>query len=690
MKRLVVFLLVATGLAFSQQHSRFDKASLTVDPQGRFGFFPVLAMPNVAVSYYVNCTSLPCSTPATTYISQTSSTTCPSNAQVTYSLGSGCKSTSDAEGNFGGWFDPGAYEYTITYNGTTYGPYFFGVDAAGQYCLSTGCVAPISDKGGEVYDVTAYGAKCDGVTDDYAAIQGVINLFSQQLPSPISGGAIYFPRVCAVSHMLSYYGAPGNSIRFEGPNGRTRGAASGAAIKWIGPAGGTVVGLIGANNFEFSGVDIDQNGLARIGVHVTATNTINTTLGTNVSPGVATVTPGAMTNITVGALINVGSGSNMEFVYVTAVTGTTFTATFEKSHLSTDPVGNSPGTSGFVFADMSILKVPGSTSTDCVSDALNCTAGIALGNVFTVSTLQVSEGEFRRVNFESSSPGNSTSALVMLTGGNVKNFGLSDINMFGFKRALDWSMASGTMNIKHAIFSTNTVSDVVMGSASLVMTGCEAEDTGASLLTGTTGANLGEVTISGCSWQSANPTSGFVINYQGTLTLLGNEFIGDQVNPIKIEIGSPIQGNDPGAFTSIGNSYYLASNWAPIYGEGGVNPVFPIYYHYQSLHAVSLNDIGGSAGALTKLNGYVGAYIYSSQQSLLVSSIGVMRCGDTDTCMAFRNHGDTGDVNGISKDASDIVHVGDSAGIAAKFPTSCTGLTTGDLYNNAGTPAFCP
>jgi hypothetical protein len=69
---------------------------------------------------------------------------------------------------------------------------------------------------------------------------------------------------------------------------------------------------------------------------------IATTLGTAVSsPGVATVTPGTMANIGVGTqqLIDHG-GANVETVTVTAVTKSTFTATFAKTHTATALVSN--------------------------------------------------------------------------------------------------------------------------------------------------------------------------------------------------------------------------------------------------------------------------------------------------------------------------------------------------------------
>jgi hypothetical protein len=63
---------------------------------------------------------------------------------------------------------------------------------------------------------------------------------------------------------------------------------------------------------------------------------VNTTLGTAVSPGSATVTPGSMLGIYAGALLIVGSGSTQEVITVSSTTGTQFTATFAKSHAVSD------------------------------------------------------------------------------------------------------------------------------------------------------------------------------------------------------------------------------------------------------------------------------------------------------------------------------------------------------------------
>lgn len=58
----------------------------------------------------------------------------------------------------------------------------------------------------------------------------------------------------------------------------------------------------------------------------------NTTSTTTVAPGSVTVTPVAMTNITTSTVLTVGSGSGSELVTPSSTTGSTFTATFAKSH----------------------------------------------------------------------------------------------------------------------------------------------------------------------------------------------------------------------------------------------------------------------------------------------------------------------------------------------------------------------
>lgn len=71
-------------------------------------------------------------------------------------------------------------------------------------------------------------------------------------------------------------------------------------------------------------------------VATTAVNRVNTTIGSGITAGTRTVTPGSMANITRGArLVITGAGGTREMVTVTAVTATTFTAIFALSHTAT-------------------------------------------------------------------------------------------------------------------------------------------------------------------------------------------------------------------------------------------------------------------------------------------------------------------------------------------------------------------
>ena len=97
--------------------------------------------------------------------------------------------------------------------------------------------------------------------------------------------------------------------------------------------------------------------------NLAAVGFVNTTINTAsspISPGINTVTPASMANISATAPYNVlfvGSSTNAEFVAVTAITGTTFTANFANAHnsnitpvygttLPSTSVGHATGTDG--------------------------------------------------------------------------------------------------------------------------------------------------------------------------------------------------------------------------------------------------------------------------------------------------------------------------------------------------------
>lgn len=73
--------------------------------------------------------------------------------------------------------------------------------------------------------------------------------------------------------------------------------------------------------------------ITRLRIATTTTNRVNTTIAAGVgATGSQIVTPGLMINIYVGQALWIGSGATGEIVTVTAITSTTFTATFAATH----------------------------------------------------------------------------------------------------------------------------------------------------------------------------------------------------------------------------------------------------------------------------------------------------------------------------------------------------------------------
>lgn len=96
----------------------------------------------------------------------------------------------------------------------------------------------------------------------------------------------------------------------------------------------TEANLTGAATNNFTWNVLQKRGAALL---------VNTTTSTAVgSAGAATITPGAMTNIFVGTALLVDAGASAETVVVTAITSTTFTATFANTHSSTWNVVSAP------------------------------------------------------------------------------------------------------------------------------------------------------------------------------------------------------------------------------------------------------------------------------------------------------------------------------------------------------------
>lgn len=114
-------------------------------------------------------------------------------------------------------------------------------------------------------DLRCMKAKAKGIGDDTSTVQAALDLYSRQNAT----GAILCAGTYRITSTLVYVGNTGLALKFEG-NAQDRGGSGrgGCALIWDGPAGGTVLKLVGANNSEVRDVAIDGGGKAKYGIWI--------------------------------------------------------------------------------------------------------------------------------------------------------------------------------------------------------------------------------------------------------------------------------------------------------------------------------------------------------------------------------------------------------------------------------------
>jgi hypothetical protein len=208
---LAVLFLIVCASGFGQA-SRYDGTVYTVNQSAPLpgAMLPVLALSGATVQICSTWNSTACTGLLQTYQSATVSgpNQCPTSAQLYNALASACSSTADVSGGFGIWTLPGSYAYFVTTSYGTFGPYPFGVDAAGAYCPLAGCTftGPLSgpsftgnvignssgnlEAAGEpTFDVRYYGATGNGTTNDCAAISNAVAAWNTA-----GHGNLFFPQ----------------------------------------------------------------------------------------------------------------------------------------------------------------------------------------------------------------------------------------------------------------------------------------------------------------------------------------------------------------------------------------------------------------------------------------------------------------------------------------------------------------
>ena len=111
--------------------------------------------------------------------------------------------------------------------------------------------------------VTA-GAKADGVADDTATIQSILDGFSE----PFTTGVLELPGgTYRITRPLVYRGDYGYGVRIRGVHSAAQ--LSGTVLKWDGPPGGVVLELRGCTSTTVEHLAIDCAGKARAGIAIT-------------------------------------------------------------------------------------------------------------------------------------------------------------------------------------------------------------------------------------------------------------------------------------------------------------------------------------------------------------------------------------------------------------------------------------
>lgn len=359
-----------------------------------------------------------------------------------------------------------------------------GADDGGVFINSTfGAYHYILQKPTEAIDARWYGVLGSG-TDDTVAIQRVLNSV-MTFGVANQNAEIAFPLGSRVSAMLMYGGLSVYSLVLTSPTAGGRGNSQ-VTWQWLGTAGTTMLCLMGANQTLLRGMMLDSawgtTGSVQNLVHVAST-TVDTHLVGAVTAGssvVATVTAGDTANMALGMALPIGKGTaNWEIVYVTAISGNTFTATFKNSHLNNERVGGPvAGSEGVEFENCAFQV--GNIAKNGAS-----VTGILWGNQQTTITPDVAAMKTKDCQFAySGTPGDSYAGQRFITGGNVKNWSDVSSRYTSFSTPIAYEALSGHAVIFDAEFLNTTFAcvSVTGGTGVLTMESCGSEDSGSLFL----------------------------------------------------------------------------------------------------------------------------------------------------------------------------------------------------------------
>ena len=185
-----------------------------------------------------------------------------------------------------------------------------------------------------------------------------------------SADKVVLPTSANAGDVFGVFQGPGyNAVPYTNLSGATQAYGSGTYRK-VGP-GRVLAGSLTAGTAVTVGSTLvisNANAFATVGARAIGTSLgrvlaypINTSVAAAIAAGAQTVTPLSMAGINVGSQLTIDTGVNQEIVNVTAVTATTFTATFGLAHAAGSGVQGLTGTQG-----ATIIAVPGAGNSQAV------------------------------------------------------------------------------------------------------------------------------------------------------------------------------------------------------------------------------------------------------------------------------------------------------------------------------------
>jgi hypothetical protein len=219
-----VILLLCASFAHAQTGIRWDLGAPgsagAVAAAASGGLPTLLAQPGVTLAWCNHpANAVPCTNYATTYTSLLLSTPCATNAQIVLQGSTTCQAQSDFMGDLGVYTATNTvctvtcYDYTLTVNGVSYGPYVWTqggtssgggslptATAAGQYPNSTGAGTTYTAQSKAAIDVRDQGIDCTGATDSSTALNTLFTNISQK--------EVDFPQTCQIraDHQVVIFG----------------------------------------------------------------------------------------------------------------------------------------------------------------------------------------------------------------------------------------------------------------------------------------------------------------------------------------------------------------------------------------------------------------------------------------------------------------------------------------------------